>query len=195
MYVSQLEMRDFRGISHFTLDFQKQANVLVGNNGAGKSSILDCLAILLSRMIGSICTTKGTGRLFSENDISNGSLLTNNDITINIFDESITWELARGVSRFRRRKTPELDELVLKLIKQLEENKESSVPLTVYYPVNRAVLDIPLRIRTRHTFDQLSAYDQALTGKRNDFRIFFEWFRQREDIENEKYREEWAKLY
>jgi len=35
----------------------------------------------------------------------------------------------------------------------------------------------------------LAAYDQALTGTRNDFRIFFEWFRQREDIENEGIRD------
>ena len=60
-----------------------------------------------------------------------------------------------------------------------------SLPLVVYYPVNRAVLDIPLRIRTRHRFDRLAAYDGALSGDRNSFRVFFEWFREREDLENE----------
>src|SRR5206468_5096587 len=65
----------------------------------------------------------------------------------------------------------------------------TNVPVAVYYHVNRAVLDIPLRIRQRHEFDQLAAYDQALIGTRNDFRIFFEWFRQREDIENEEIRD------
>ena len=47
------------------------------------------------------------------------------------------------------------------------------IPLAVYYPVNRAVLDIPLRIRTRHQFDRLAAYDEALSGKWNSFRVFF----------------------
>ena len=56
--------------------------------------------------------------------------------------------------------------------------------LDAYYPVNRAVLDIPLRIKERHSFDLLSAYSDSLTGGAN-FRAFFEWFREREDLENE----------
>jgi predicted ATP-binding protein involved in virulence len=50
------------------------------------------------------------------------------------------------------------------------------------------VLDIPLRIRGQHNFDLLTAYDNALTSGAN-FRTFFEWFRVREDLENEKFRE------
>ena len=59
--------------------------------------------------------------------------------------------------------------------------------LAVYYPTNRAVLDIPSAYQEpTHRFDQLSAYDQALSGKWSSFRIFFEWFRDREDLENER---------
>ena len=38
----------------------------------------------------------------------------------------------------------------------------------------------------KHPFDQLAAYDQALSGSWRSFRIFFEWFRDREDLENEQ---------
>ncbi len=67
----------------------------------------------------------------------------------------------------------------------------TNLPLIAYYPVNRAVLDIPLRIKERHSFDLLSAYSDSLTGGAN-FRAFFEWFREREDLENEnrKYAEQ-----
>lgn len=54
--------------------------------------------------------------------------------------------------------------------------------------MNRAVFDIPLRIREKHRFDLLSAYDESLTGGAN-FRTFFEWFREREDLENEALRD------
>ena len=67
----------------------------------------------------------------------------------------------------------------------LDSDESTLLPLAVYYPVNRAVLDIPLRRRKRHPFDRLAAYDQALSGNWNSFRIFFEWFREREDLENE----------
>ena len=68
---------------------------------------------------------------------------------------------------------------------ELEDDESSTLPLAVYYPVNRAVLDIPLRIRKKHQFDRLSAFDQALSGSPSSFRLFFEWFREREDLENE----------
>jgi hypothetical protein len=58
----------------------------------------------------------------------------------------------------------------------------------VYYPTNRVVLDVPLRIKQKHLFEPLNAYDSALTKGNIDFRRFFEWFRNREDLENQNYR-------
>lgn len=69
-----------------------------------------------------------------------------------------------------------------------QNNGENNIPLFVYYPVHRAVIDIPLRIRTSHDFDLLDAYESAFTGGTN-FRHFFEWYRNREDIENQLFRE------
>jgi predicted ATP-binding protein involved in virulence len=49
MKVKRLKMQSFRGISDLTLDFDPtEPTVLMGINGSGKSSILDCLAICLS---------------------------------------------------------------------------------------------------------------------------------------------------
>lgn len=70
--------------------------------------------------------------------------------------------------------------------KILEELPGSSVrlPLFVYYPINRSVLDIPLRIKVKHQFDvQLVALSDNTSA---NFRTFFEWFREREDYENER---------
>ena len=67
------------------------------------------------------------------------------------------------------------------------------MPLIVYYPVERGVLDIPLRIKGRHSFGQLDGYDNALQGV--DFRRFFEWFRDREDSENEDRSRQTSKTY
>ena len=48
---------------------------------------------------------------------------------------------------------------------------------------------MPLEISEVSSFKQVDAYNQALTGGRIDFKIFFEWFRNREDLENEKRRD------
>lgn len=73
MKVKRLIMQSFRGIGDLTLDFDEtEPTVLIGINGVGKSSILDCLAILLSRFTSSIQHSTPSGRLFTEEDISNG---------------------------------------------------------------------------------------------------------------------------
>ena len=66
-----------------------------------------------------------------------------------------------------------------------KENPQYNIPLVVYYPVNRKVTNISLETPKKDYSRQSDAYDQALKGGDIDFDDFFQWFRQREDIENE----------
>jgi predicted ATP-binding protein involved in virulence len=60
----------------------------------------------------------------------------------------------------------------------------------VYYPVNRAVLNIPLETpKEEYSFKQVDAYEQALNGIQINFSSFFQWFRTVEDLENEERRD------
>ena len=65
MRLRSLDISGFRGIPDLHLEFPEQINVLVGVNGVGKSAVLDCTAIMLSRLIGRIRSTAGTGRFFA----------------------------------------------------------------------------------------------------------------------------------
>lgn len=186
--LKSLRIAGFRGIRNLELEFPEQINVLVGVNGAGKSAVLDCTAIMLSHLIWRIRSSSGTGLFFSDLDINNGVSETRNEIEICSQGDSVRWNVAKSKRGFRRQKiiNLELRRHVKLFHSRLEEDERTRLPLAVYYPVNRAVLDIPLRIRKRHPFDRLAAYDQALSGGSSSFRIFFEWFRQREDLENEQ---------
>ena len=62
------------------------------------------------------------------------------------------------------------------------------MPAFVHYGTNRAVLDIPDRIRGKHHFDKLSAIERAI-DQQLDFRTFFEWYRDKEAEEVIKARE------
>ena len=189
MVLKSLTLTNFRGIRDIRLEFSDHVNVLAGVNGAGKTAILDCAAIMLSRLVRRIRSTTGTGRSFTVADISNGTPETRNVIKIVFQNETFDWSVAKTRSGRRNRSKPvpsDLKKLVDFIHMGLEEDESFGLPIAVYYPTNRAVLDIPLRIRTAHPFDQLSAFDQALSGNSNSFRVFFEWFRDREDIENER---------
>ncbi|MEW6347456.1 MAG: AAA family ATPase [Thermodesulfobacteriota bacterium] len=193
MRIETLVFQNFRCIRSLRLDFHPQMNIFVGVNGAGKSSVLDCLAVMLSRFVGRIRSTALTGRFFTPSDITLGVGFTANTIRVTLDWDSSESHLEWALTRQRKKEAPqtlyrfrEMIAFAKKLRAQLEEQDTLNIPLTLYYPVNRAVLDIPLRIRKKHIFEQLSAYDQALSGQRNDFRLFFEWFRVREDLENER---------
>jgi predicted ATP-binding protein involved in virulence len=188
--VKRLKMNSFRGISDLTLEFDTdEPTVFIGINGVGKSSILECLAILLSWLTKRIQTPNSNGRSFNEDDIKNGCKETHNEITISINDwPEVVWSLTK-VSKGRSKDTSsnlgDLKRVVDHIHSQLDANSYAALPLAVYYPTNRAVLDIPLKIRTKHSFEPITAYDEVLTGGQIDFRRFFEWFREREDLENE----------
>ena len=190
MKVKRLKMNSFRGIRDLTLEFDAdEPTVFIGINGVGKSSILDCLAILLSWLTKRIQNPNSSGRSFNEVDIKKGCKETHNEITISINDwPEVVWSLTK-VSKGRSKDTSsnlgDLKRVVDRIHSQLDASSYAALPLAVYYPTNRAVFDIPLKIRTKHSFEPITAYDEVLTGEQVDFRRFFEWFREREDLENE----------
>lgn len=48
MYLEKFTIKNFRGIENITLNFNKGLNVLIGENNAGKTAIIDALRICLS---------------------------------------------------------------------------------------------------------------------------------------------------
>ncbi|MCW6050359.1 AAA family ATPase [Lyngbya sp. CCAP 1446/10] len=190
MKVKRLKMNSFRGFSDLSLELDKdEPTVFIGINGVGKSSILECLAVLLYLLTKRIQTSNSHGRFFNEDDIKKGCKETHNEITISINDwPEVVWSLTKvrkGRSPDTSSNIGDLKRVVEHIYSQLDANSYAALPLAVYYPTNRAVLDIPLKIRTKHSFEQITVYDEALTGGQIDFRRFFEWFRDREDLENE----------
>jgi len=97
MKVKRLILNSFRGIDDMTLDFDEMGStVLLGINGVGKSSILDCLAILLSQFTGRIQTSPDSIRSLSEQDITQGSRETHNEIQVVIESRELTWSLTQS---------------------------------------------------------------------------------------------------
>jgi predicted ATP-binding protein involved in virulence len=88
MKVKRLKMQSFRGISDLTLDFDDRLNVLIGDNGSGKSSILYCSAVFLSYLMSRIRTFHSSeGSMppeFIQRDISNKCNETQVEIDVSV---------------------------------------------------------------------------------------------------------------
>ena len=45
MFIEQLKIKNFKGFSESSFQFKNRFTVIIGNNGSGKTSILDALAV------------------------------------------------------------------------------------------------------------------------------------------------------
>ena len=213
MKIKHLNIKSFRGIGDLTIEFDaRQPTVFIGVNGVGKSSILDCLTILLSWLFARIENSpenqsmrdlrrgriRSEGRFFSKDDIKNGWEETKAEITFSIdgIDEDINGFLKKDRKVSRRiigkskiNEQPQIELIADEIRSKWEADSKFDIPLAVYYPVNRSLLDVPLEIEDNSSFQQVDAYEGALSGIQINFDRFFQWFRIIEDAENEERRD------
>ncbi|MBF0108557.1 MAG: AAA family ATPase [Magnetococcales bacterium] len=189
MKLTNISLACFRRFEHLDLSLVNCSQVvLVGNNGSGKSSILEAVAMGLSWLVARILREKGSGSTPSDDDILNGETETRITLEVEHQDQSFRWSLAKTRKGGKKNQGSKLG-AATRLADIFREalstdEQQASLPLIAYYPVTRVVLDIPLKIKVRHHFNQIDGYDNALR-QGVDFRRFFEWFRECEDSENE----------
>lgn len=193
MKLNNIRIFNFRGCQDVQLDFDKNLTVIVGANGSGKSTILDAIAITLSWIIARVRNMKSQGTYISDEEIFNGSkggyIHAGFDEIANMLVPS---KAQKGFSKEFAADLKELNTYCEFLRNNIEQTeKKTSLPVLVKYGVRRAVVDIPLRIKKSHIFDLFETYENSLRGDAN-FRNFFEWYRNQEDIENEKLREAYS---
>ncbi len=180
-------------------EHSSNVTVFVGNNGSGKTSLLKSIATSLSWLVARIRAEKGMGSPILEDVIRNGANSAAIDIALfdsqgqesnpdaDEADHFFQWTVAKSRAGRKSDITSNLfdvSDLADYYRAALSHNDKTTLPLVAFYPVERSVLDIPLKIKNKHSFNQLDGYENSL-NQGVDFRRFFEWFREREDSENE----------
>lgn len=192
MKIKELRIRNFRGIRELHIFPDHQINVIIGENGAGKSSLLDAMAYLLSWFTARIINLKGNGNTIKPDDIS----VMEKDAEISLCLDpgnnipELEWNLYGSRNKVEKSGKTNLSEMMnyVKSILSLNDNDSlSSVPIVAYYRVNRSVTEIPLRVKRREYETVFEVYKTAFDNKIG-FRAFFSWYRNREDLENQRMR-------
>lgn len=189
MQLEQVSLKNFRALETADINLEGKSTVIFGINGTGKSSILRSINLLFANIINQVVNRKELKQNYAIQleDITYGKKETNIQALIDFGEESISY--SRGMIRSSGKKFH--DREALKKIanifheKYISDEEQRDIPIFVNYGTNRLVLDIPLRIKTHHTFDIYSAFEKAIENK-IDFRTFFEWYRNQEDYENEQ---------
>ena len=188
MYLKTIRLENLGPIKSIELPLEPRFNVIAGVNGAGKTTILSALSVMLSRYSAAVRTGRAVGS-FSRDTIRDGEKYARVAVLATDGVEDIHW--TAGVARPGRKIAPltqsrELVAYATGIAESIERDPESAaLPIVASYSVNRAVLDIPLRVRSKVRYQQYAALDDSLLSGPRNFRTFFSWFRDREDVENE----------
>ncbi len=201
MRVDELKLTHFRGLLNTEIKFHPGFNLIVGVNGAGKSSVLDALRILLSQVLPMFAPAPRFNQGFDNDDIMIGRASTQAQITFVCHgSEPYTYDVHKnreqnianvdGGMREQTTATPDKNELtsnkrpgIVLASGPAEFKKRPSQPIVLYFSVRRS-----------HPTDEVSkigkktnpGYFAALSDDRG-LRIqdVIQWWRVKEQIAKE----------
>lgn len=179
MRIDKIELENFRGFEHFEMNLHPQFTLLVGENGSGKTSVLNGLAVALRYWHLSLDLDESGFSRF-DHDIIRLEATPSGDRTTferqspceivvmaNIGDQAIGWSVrifAEGSSEFGGDPHTE----TVQVISDLRKRPGVALPVITHYGSKR-LGDIPLRLPapSSATFkpSRWDAYDRSLNGK------------------------------
>jgi predicted ATP-binding protein involved in virulence len=202
MRIEQLEVKNFRCLENITIEFPaNNLAVIVGVNGAGKSSLLDVIAKSLNSIVikisqidkslNKIQTSKMTGLSsnIDSDDIQTSyySCLINSRFKIKA--ESFEVSLIKDVNFEKKRidQIISLDNFISNLFNKTEDTPWTSYPCFSYYKAyQKSKLATKLGNKKIPRITQMLSYYSCFSIDVNDFFDFKEWYEFEENIENEK---------
>lgn len=199
MHIKKLRLENFRRFSEFEISFDKKMTVLIARNGAGKTSVLDALAMALGPFLTRLPDVSGIA-IKKDKDLrvlSDGKQAPYVRITCESYD-GIMWD-----SQEKRDKTVktsalipdrlgrrQLNDYVDSLVDLHNEAKDFQLPIFIYYGTGRGVFDFPQRKKGfGKSFSRFAAFDGALESRTN-FKRFVEYFYFLEEKENRLHKEQ-----
>ncbi|MDI3287078.1 AAA family ATPase [Polyangium sp. 15x6] len=203
MRITHLSLRGYYGFRELELPFPEHGpTVLIGKNGAGKSTVLDAIAMFLAHFAALATSPPKRHKRGMSLDLPialeevNDNEVHSRDTAARVlalFQSGDERYVARAVFGNPRQdldpllaNTP-LDELVYEgLLSPLLDDRNAPVPVLAYYRPNRGVgLELGKQAKAP-LYPQLAAYRRAFDVQVGPFQEFVRWFRVMEDQENEE---------
>ncbi|WP_092796325.1 retron Ec78 anti-phage system effector ATPase PtuA [Rheinheimera pacifica] len=192
--ISSVRLINFKGFGDVDLQLNKHGcTILVGNNGSGKSTILEAIQKTLSHLSSRLTTRSYNGDQIDELEIKSKSEYSTIAINFLIDELNVGVELSqsRPLSQtIRKSRFTDLNDLgnIFRIANSTTDN--FPLPLLASYNVERAndvtTKDIEKseEILDSYIWSKARGYSKSLTGKA-DFRLFFKWFKEVTEEKNE----------
>ena len=169
-------------------------NLFAGENGAGKSTVLQALRYLMSWYVARVLNRDGRGLMLQQGDITQGQPFCRLIIHL---EDGTSWKLYKKSNKYRGKANDRTDLTDLTALADALVSDHDRFggyvrfPVVGCYGVDRAVAEVKPKLSKRSKSEPLDSYDSRLNNGHN-FSGFFTWFREVEDLENEELREKGA---
>ncbi|ELS8946901.1 AAA family ATPase [Vibrio fluvialis] len=147
-YLEQLQLKNYRCFEDINLQFQPGINVILGNNGAGKTSILGGISIALGTWFRGIPNVDGRTiqneelRLVRKKkgdlvvfDLAGECVVTATGVVLG--NEDVKWERSRFEGGTTHRNAIEMIELANSVNHDVAQGKDVVLPVIAYYGTGR----------------------------------------------------------
>lgn len=183
MKIRHLTIENFRAIERLDFDCSKNVNAFIGDNGAGKSTVLEAIALLYSWFNARLSSPKGKGRLIRKEDVRIGSAYSFLSIEAEHKGRTARWSLLRGeASVDSREKQTDLKQLE-PFVMHIREYNEDERYMFSMFGVNRNISSVVVNKSAFGKKDEKLAVSR-FSFANTSWKPFFNWYYERENEEN-----------
>jgi len=183
MKIKHVIIENFRAIKKLDFECSGKVNVFIGDNGVGKTTVLEAIFVLCSWLNAKLSLPKGRGRSIRKEDIRIGAEYCFLSIAVEYKGKSAQWSLMRGISSDNSsEKQTDLRELET-LVRYIREFNDDGKSLFSIYGVNRNLSSISI---DKRVYGKKEVTRDVIGNSiaRTSWKQFFNWYYERENEEN-----------
>ncbi|CAI0835276.1 recombination protein F [Serratia proteamaculans] len=184
LYIKKVTVSDFKRLREVMVNLEDDLTVFVADNGYGKTTLLDAIAISLSWLRSNIQKKDKPGSYIRETDINNSKDALYASITAtfkvqNLNTNILITSTKEGVSFKRSNELQEIKSLATMYRYVNTFLDDSSLPVMAYYSIVRSVVGGGIDNKRKNNKNKVSwskfdVYDDFIFD-RNDFGEFLNW--------------------
>lgn len=195
MKINKLHIKNFRGYADLEVDFQPHFNLIIGDNGSGKTALLQALTVAMSSFFLGIRNVYSKG--INKNDVRIETFEYSEEFQLpvevfsigNINNNTLSWKRSLnglGKSRTINREAKQIQDYARHLQKAISSGENVNLPLLAYYATGRLfdeAKDMKSESKAEEPKIQIAsrfrAYDKCLESK-STYKQFHKWFKAKE---------------
>ncbi|TYC14803.1 AAA family ATPase [Bizionia gelidisalsuginis] len=194
MKISELKLQNFRGYKEFVVNFNPKFNLIIGENGSGKTALLEALTVAMGSFFLGIRNTNARSIYKKDIHIANYDYSEEYLFPVRVeasgivLENNVNWarELNGTKNRTTTTEAEELKRIGKRIEAKVREGEQENLPLLTYYATGR-LFDEARNMNGKEKSETIKApiasrfraYSRCLEAK-STHKDFQKWFRGKE---------------